>query len=110
MHVGFLARRIYTSATSWRRNAILMVDQESGVTHIADFEGTEPPATTFVEGVILPFEPQLQAEKTLENLLVSQFPQEQTNPSHYWLLEYPGLFSGRPIPDDLTLCRVMKLC
>lgn len=90
------------------RNAVLMVDEETASCSLMELEGTEPPATTFLEGVILPFEPQLTGGDSLENLLLKQFPQEKTF-SHYWLLEYPGLFSDKEIPADLSLCKVVKL-
>lgn len=85
-----------------------MVDEETASCSLMELEGTEPPATTFLEGVILPFEPQLTGGDSLENLLLKQFPQEKTF-SHYWLLEYPGLFSDKEIPADLSLCKVVKL-
>lgn len=108
MRKGYLSRRIYTSPDTWMRNAVLMVDEETASCLLMELEGTEPPATTFLEGVILPFEPQLTGGDSLENLLLKQFPQEKTF-SHYWLLEYPGLFSDKEIPADLSLCKVVKL-
>ncbi len=86
-----------------------MVDEEAASCSLMELEGTEPPATTFLEGVILPFEPQLTSGLSLENLLLKQFPQEMKSPSHYWSLEYPGIFSGKAIPADLSLCKVVKL-
>lgn len=91
------------------RNAVLMVDEETASCSLMELEGTEPPATTFLEGVILPFEPQLTGGDSLENLLLKQFPKEIVEPLHYWTLAYPGLFSGEAIPTDLSLCRVTKL-
>ncbi len=91
------------------RNAVLMVDEERGDCSLMELEGTEPPATTFIEGVILPFEPQLTSGLSLENLLLKQFSQEIVEPLHYWTLAYPGLFSGKAIPSDLSLCKVVKL-
>lgn len=108
MRKGYLSRRIYTSPVTWMRNAVLMVDEETASCSLMELEGTEPPATTFVDGVILPFEPNLQCVTTLKDLLLRQFPQEKTF-SHYWLLEYPGLFSDKEIPADLSLCKVVKL-
>lgn len=108
MRKGYLSRRIYTAPDAWMRNAILMVDEEKGSCALMELEGTEPPATTFVEGVILPFEPLLQSGDTLENILLTQFPQEKIA-LHYWLLEYPGLFSDKAVPMDLSLCKVVKL-
>ena len=107
---GYLARRIYTSPVSWRRNAILSVNGKDGTFSIVDFDGVEPPATTFVDGVILPFEPVVTDRVPLERLLLSQFPVGEFTPSHYWLLDFPGIFSGAMVPTDSGLVKIVRLC
>lgn len=110
MRKGYLSRRIYTAPDRWMRNAVLMVDEEQESCSLMELEGTEPPATTFLDGVILPFEPKLERGCSLENLLLRQFSKKISHPVHYWMLDYSGIFSGKPIPEDLSQCRVMRLC
>lgn len=107
---GFLARRIYTSPDSWRRDAILLVDEEKGVLSITEFDGVEFPATTFVEGIILPFEPKFIGGISLASYLTMNFPSTGSSPEHYWSLTYPGIFSGKDLPADAAEWRVARLC
>lgn len=103
---GYLARRIYTAPDTWRRNAVLSVDDEQGVLSISDFDGVEPPATTFVEGIILPFEPKFMGGISLTSYLAMSFPDREEPPTHYWSLSYPGIFSGKDLPADAAEWRV----
>lgn len=107
---GYLARRIYTAPDSWRRDAILSVDDEMGVLSITEFDGVESPATTFVEGIILPFEPKFMGGFPLSSYLAMNFPPKGYPSEHYWSLTYPGVFSGKDLPADAAEWRVARLC
>ncbi|MBR5696969.1 MAG: hypothetical protein IKX43_12180 [Paludibacteraceae bacterium] len=108
---GYLARRIYLSPTEWLRNALLTVDDaEGGKVSVSPFDGVESPATTFVEGVILPFEPLYEKSVPLTDYLTKSFPQHNETYDHYWELEYPGLFSGKDTPAEESAWHVRKLC
>lgn len=111
MTKGYLARRIYLSPSEWLRNALLSVDTDKGWVSVSSFEGVEPPATTFVEGIILPFEPRFVGSVSLQDYLSAEFPpSEGVEPLHYWSLEYPGLFSGHETPADAASWHVAQLC
>lgn len=107
---GFLARRIYRSPNEWRRDAVLLVDEETGSVSVKELDGVEPPATIFVDGVILPFEPKVDGSGSLDSLLLSQFPEGGASSSHYWLLDYPGIFSGMAVPSDPDQVKIVQLC
>lgn len=107
---GFLARRIYHSPSEWLRNALLTVDATEGSISITPFNGIEAPATTFVEGIILPFEPRFVASVSLSDYLSMNFPAQKSAPNHYWALDYPGLFAGHDTPANESAWHVTKLC
>lgn len=106
---GYLARRVYLSPTKWLRNALLSVDAVGDVS-VSLFDGVEPPATTFVEGIILPFEPRFVRSISLSDYLsMNEFPAGKSA-RHYWSLDYPGLFSGHETPAEEGEWHVAQLC
>ena len=107
---GYFSRRIYLSSSEWLHDAVVNVDDRTGEVSLSSLDGSETPATTFVEGIILPFEPKFIGGISLASYLTMTFPSTGSSSDHYWSLTYPGIFSGKNSPADASEWRVARLC